>query len=38
MRQLHALRPAYGSGEDWNPFSSNSCMTSDPLRPAYGSG
>jgi hypothetical protein len=32
------LRPAYGSGEDWNQISSAATWASMLLRPAYGSG
>ena len=32
------LRPAYGSGEDWNRGSKEALVPLETLRPAYGSG
>ncbi len=37
-RSALALRPAFGSGEDWNVVPSPSMTDLSPLRPAFGSG
>ncbi len=37
-RASQLLRPAFGSGEDWNPNQLTPTVAVPPLRPAFGSG